>query len=326
MPVAARRAKAKKKMEKLRKQGTDIKPVEIDGRTISRTFWGKAWCEHLESFADYANRLPRGRSYVRNGSVCHLDITKGEIDAIVSGSELYKVKITIGTFSTKKWKTVKNRCTGQIGSLLELLQGKLSENVMSVVTHRKNGLFPLPGEIDFRCNCPDWAGMCKHVAAALYGVGARLDEAPELLFLLRGVDHQELIDAEVGTASAITRSTNSRKRIADDSLGDVFGIEIAKDESGETARIPKPSGRINQTSQGVSRSRSVSGKAVVALRARFGMSQIEFARLLGVSAPSIGKWEKNSGKLNLRTRTLEAFTAAKKLTKSEAQRRLDKPE
>ena len=228
VPVATRRARAQKKMKKLQKQGLDIKPVEIEGRKIARTFWGEAWCDHIESFSDYENRLPRGRTYVRNGSVCHLDIARGEVTAMVSGSDFYTVEIAIKTLPPGKWQDVKNRCSGQIGSLLELLQGKLSKNVMSVVTDRSKGLFPMPGEISLSCTCPDWAVMCKHVAAVLYGVGARLDEKPELLFLLRGVDHEELISEEVGVATAVTKG--SRRRIADDALADVFGIEMPEGE------------------------------------------------------------------------------------------------
>ena len=229
--VAARRVRALKKMEKLRKKGLDIRPVQIEGRKIARTFWGEAWCDQLESFSDYDNRLPRGRTYVRNGSVCHLDVAKAEVNAMVGGSELYTVKVVIKTLPRKKWKAVKNRCAGQIGSLLELLQGRLSKNVMSVVTDRKKGLFPLPGEINMQCSCPDWAVMCKHVAAVLYGVGARLDEEPELLFLLRGADHEELISAEVGVAAAAAGSKGRRRRIADDALEDVFGIEMSADRT-----------------------------------------------------------------------------------------------
>ncbi|MFH1732475.1 MAG: hypothetical protein ABIF82_12610 [Planctomycetota bacterium] len=219
-------------MEKLRKKGLDIQPVEIEGRKIARTFWGEAWCDHLESFSDYENRLPRGRTYVRNGSVCHLEIAKGAVNAMVSGSELYKVDVTVGKLPRNKWADIKGRCAGQIGSLLELLQGRLSENVMTVVTDRKNGLFPLSKEISFNCSCPDWAVMCKHVAAVLYGVGARLDEKPELLFLLRGVDQEDLISAQAGAVAAVTTGAQGgRRRIADDAISDVFGIEISEAEA-----------------------------------------------------------------------------------------------
>jgi uncharacterized Zn finger protein len=229
VPVAVRRQRAKKKMESLRKKGVNIQPVEIQGRKIATTFWGQAWCDHLESFSDYENRLPRGRTYVRNGSVCHLAITRGTIEAKVSGSELYSLRIAIKTLPPAKWKAVKQRCSGQIGSLIELLQGRLSDHVMGVVTDRSEGLFPLPGEISFDCSCPDWAVMCKHVAAVLYGVGARLDQKPELLFLLRGVNHDELIEADA--EAAVSRATSSAKRgrskrLAAGELSDVFGIDL----------------------------------------------------------------------------------------------------
>jgi len=364
VPVAVRRARALKKVEKLRKKGLDIQPVEIEGRKIARTFWGEAWCDHLESFSDYENRLPRGRTYVRNGSVCHLDIAKGEVNAMVSGSELYKVKIGIKTLSRKKWNDVKNRCTGQIGSLLELLQGRLSKSVMTVVADRNKGLFPLPREISLKCNCPDWAVMCKHVAAVLYGVGARLDEKPELLFLLRGVDHEELISTEAGVVAAATAGTKrGGRRIVDDALAEVFGIEMSEDAppakakpsrrrkeaapeskkgskvavkrtakrkakpGGKAARVKKTpasgKGAARKTSRAISSVGPVTGEAVARLRAKFGMSQSQFARLLGVSAPSIGNWEKKPGKLNLQPRTLDAWNAAKGLTKRKAWQKLN---
>src|SRR5262249_10883485 len=235
VPVAERRAKARREMDKLRKKGKDIQPVNLDGRTIARSFWGKGWCDHLESFSDYANRLPRGRTYVRNGSVCHLDIRPGRIEAIVSGSELYNIVIRIKELQAATWTSIKNTCSGRIGSMLELLQGKLSDQVMAIVTDRHHGLFPQPGEIILDCSCPDWADMCKHVAAVLYGVGSRLDSQPELLFLLRDVDAQELIAAEMALpdAAAVTAGDT----LADDQLGAIFGIDL--DTETEVSHVPQ---------------------------------------------------------------------------------------
>src|SRR5215831_13219407 len=248
VPVAERRAKARREMDKLRKKGKAIQPVALDGRTIARSFWGKGWYDHLESFADYANRLPRGRTYVRNGSVCHLDIRPGRIEAIVSGSELYQITIRIKELKAATWRSIKDKCAGHIGSMLELLQGKLSDQVMAIVTNRSHGLFPRPGEIALDCSCPDWADMCKHVAAVLYGVGSRLDSRPELLFLLRGVDAQELIAAEIALPAAVGAVGDT---LADDQLGAIFGIDLdtvadthpppptpAKKQSRATRRAP----------------------------------------------------------------------------------------
>ena len=200
VPVAKRRAQAAKEVAKRVKKGQAVSPVVIEGRAIVSTFWGKAWCTNLESYSDFENRLPRGRTYVRNGSVVDLKIEKGRIKALVSGSELYTVQIEITALPQKAWQVVKELCAGKIGSLVELLQGKLSNAVMGAVTDRAEGLFPKPKEIQMRCSCPDYAGMCKHLAAVMYGIGNRLDSSPELLFELRGVDHRELIEQAIPAA------------------------------------------------------------------------------------------------------------------------------
>ena len=241
--VGERRQQAAKEMDALREKGVDVQPVTIEGRKIAKSFWGVGWCDHIESFHDYENRLPRGRTYVRNGSVCHLAVAKGSIEAKVSGSELYTVKITVKPLPTTKWKAIKSRCSGQIGSLLELLQGRLSDHVMEVVTDRKEGLFPLANEIKLGCSCPDSAVMCKHVAAVLYGVGARLDAKPELLFTLRGVNHEDLIQADAERAVAAATSRGKSKRLAAADVGAVFGIELetnAGDGNGEKSPATEP--------------------------------------------------------------------------------------
>jgi uncharacterized Zn finger protein len=227
VPVAKRRLLAAREMEKLKKQGRIVSPVVIEGRTIARNFWGKAWCENLERYSDYANRLPRGRSYVRNGLVVDLKIERGQVRAMVSGSDFYSVKIEIGAVSQSRWKAICKDCLGSIGSLVELLQGKLSKNVMERVCREGDGLFPSPREIKMTCSCPDWAGMCKHVAAVLYGAGARLDIAPDLLFTLRGVDRSELI-VDAGADLPMARTWVAKERIlAEDDIAALFGIEMA---------------------------------------------------------------------------------------------------
>src|ERR1700732_169689 len=193
VPVAARRRKAEREMEKLRKKGAMLSPVKIEGRQIARTFWGKAWCDNLESYRDYENRLPRGRTYVRNGSGVDLQIAPCEGTGIVSGSKIYKVKVSIGDVGPVRWKTLCQDCAGGIDSLVELLQGRFSKGVMERICRQGSGLFPKPAEIRFACVCEDNAMMCKHVAAVLYGVGTRLDDQPELLFRLRAVDKKDLL-------------------------------------------------------------------------------------------------------------------------------------
>lgn len=226
VPVAVRRKQAVAAMKELRAKGKGIRPVEIEGRTIARSFWGKQWCDHMESFHDFRNRLDRGKRYVRNGSVCHLEIRPNEVKAIVSGSELYNVSVQIRPLAKNKWGSIVESCRGRISSMLELLQGRLSDEVMREVTDRKKGLLPQPGEIDFSCDCPDYAIMCKHVAAVFYGIGNRLDRHPELLFLLRDVDADQLISAEM----AVPAADESAGALPDDQLSEIFGIELDEEK------------------------------------------------------------------------------------------------
>jgi uncharacterized Zn finger protein len=232
--VAEKRQQAERKLAKLKKKGQSVAPVKIEGRTIANTFWGKSWCTNLEHYSDFATRLPRGRSYVRNGSVLDLQIAKGEVVAMVAGSSLYKIKITIAPVAATRWKAICRDCAGAIDSLVELLQGRLAKGIMDRVCREGDGLFPAPEEIKLSCSCPDWADMCKHVAAALYGVGARLDEKPQLLFVLRGVDENELL-ANAGKDLARPRAAPGKAKILDDNdVAALFGLEMAETADSDT--------------------------------------------------------------------------------------------
>ncbi len=227
VPVAARRAKAAAAAAKATKKGATLAPIAPMRGAIARTFWGKAWCDNLERYGDYANRLPRGRTYVRNGSVIDLAIGQGEVHAQVMGSKLYRVDVRVAAVADKHWKAIGADCAGSIDSMVELLQGRFSHAVMQRLCRPGDGLFPAPKEIEFTCSCPDWASMCKHVAAVLYGVGARLDQQPELLFRLRRVDGADLL-AQAGAGVTTPTKVPIRARVLDESaLADVFGIEMA---------------------------------------------------------------------------------------------------
>lgn len=235
VPVAEKRRRAEQKLAKLRKRGQPVAPVSIEGRTIAKSFWGKSWCNNLERYSDYENRLPRGRTYVRNGSVVDLQIAKGEIAAMVAGSELYKIRIAIAPVTRARWNAICRDCAGTVDSLVELLQGRFAKGVMDRVCREGDGLFPAPKEIKLSCSCPDWADMCKHVAAVLYGVGARLDKQPQLLFVLRDVDENELL-ASAGQNLPLTSATPSAtKMLVESDVAALFGLEMT-----ETTRIDTP--------------------------------------------------------------------------------------
>ncbi|MCL1962437.1 MAG: SWIM zinc finger family protein [Desulfovibrionaceae bacterium] len=225
--VAQKKRQAASRLAKLKKEGHPAAPVTVTGMKIARSFWGMSWCENLERYSDYASRLPRGRSYVRNGCVIDLQIGKGQITAAVSGTGLYAVNIAIEPVARTRWKAICKDCAGAIDSLVELLQGRLDKGVMDRVCRQADGLFPSPKEIKLSCDCPDWAGMCKHVAAVLYGVGARLDHKPELLFLLRGVDEGELIAGAGETLAQSEAPLEMPNRLADGDMAALFGLDMA---------------------------------------------------------------------------------------------------
>jgi uncharacterized Zn finger protein len=235
--VAERRRKAEREIQKLKKKGHPVRPVAIEGRTIAKTFWGKAWCDNLEGYSDFENRLPRGRTYVRNGSVLDLQIAPGEVSSLVSGSQIYRVAVKVSAVPKARWNSICTDCAGAIDSLVELLQGRFSKGVMERICRPKTGLFPAPAEIKLACSCPDWASMCKHVAAVLYGIGARLDEQPELLFTLRKVDEKDLI-AKAGKELPLYKSEPAGEKVlVAEGLSELFGLELG---TGEESPMPEP--------------------------------------------------------------------------------------
>jgi uncharacterized Zn finger protein len=227
VPVAQRRQQAARTVAKLRKSGALLAPVAVGRAAIAGTFWGKAWCQNLERYSDYANRLPRGRTYLRNGSVINLEIAAGTVIAQVMGSNLYRVEVNVAAVPARQWQGIAHDCAQSIDSLVELLQGRLSTSVMERITRPGTGLFPSPKEITFSCSCPDWAAMCKHVAATLYGVGARLDAQPELLFTLRQVDAKELIARAGESAPRVGKAPRASRILDASKMSEVFGIDLA---------------------------------------------------------------------------------------------------
>lgn len=244
--VAEKRALAKKSMEKIKKKNPQVAPVVIVGSKLAQTWWGKAWNANLERYSDYANRIGRGRSYVRHGAVLDLRLTPGKVEALVQGSRAnpYHVQIDIAPLRRPTWERITTACGGAIQSLPELLEGKFPKALATLFTAQGEGLFPTPKEITLNCSCPDWAVMCKHVAAALYGIGARLDDNPALFFALRQVTVEELVSkavAEKSEALLKKSATKSRRVIdgRDDDLGALFGIDLDPNPDGEAAPQPK---------------------------------------------------------------------------------------
>lgn len=232
--VAEKKLKSKKKLKQLMKKNSNIKPVIIRGTKLAGTWWGKAWNANLESYADYSSRLGRGRSYARNGLILDLQIRPGAVSALVQGnsSSPYKIIIKIKSLKKEKWKLIKTACRNKIESLPELWAGKFPEKLSALFTAQEKGLFPSPKEIEFDCNCLDWASMCKHVAAALYGIGARFDDDPALFFKLRNIEIKDLVAEAVKDKTKILLKKAEKKssRILNHSdMSRLFGVEIEKE-------------------------------------------------------------------------------------------------
>ena len=252
VPVAERRRKAAREVKKLRRKGRAVAPVVIEGRRIATTFWGKAWCDNLEGYHDFENRLPRGRTYVRNGSVLDLQIAPLEVRAMVSGSSIYQISVGIAAVPKARWRAICGDCAGGIDSLVELLQGRFSKGVMERLCRQDKGLFPRPSEIDFSCSCPDYASMCKHVAAVLYGIGSRLDEKPELLFHLRAVDENDLV-AHIDTALPLAKKgPDAGKVLESDDISALFGLEMAAPQPTKKDRNSRTKGTVRARKKVVS--------------------------------------------------------------------------
>ena len=239
VPVAQRRANASREASKFAKNGQPLRPIHIKTRAIATSFWGLAWCENLENYADWANRLPRGRTYARNGSIVHLQIESGSIRALVSGSSLYKIDISIDALDAKRWMAIRRDCASEVSSLLDLMRGKLPSGVLARLTDPKQGMFPSPKELKLNCSCPDYATMCKHVAATLYGVGHLLDTEPALFFKMRGVNQSDLVSDAMTTQSAEDSiGLRQQSELAGEDLSAIFGIDLAtpQDTSSKVAQ------------------------------------------------------------------------------------------
>lgn len=229
--VDEKTAKAEKKLQQLKKKMPGIAPVILEGTALARTWWGKSWNKNLERYADYSNRIGRGKSYVRHGAVLDLKIEGGRVTALVQGTRAkpYEVVIRIQPVKKANWDLIRKRCQGELRSLPDLLAGKFPKTLGDIFLAEGKGLFPTPKEISFDCSCPDWALMCKHVAATLYGIGARLDEDPLLFFTMRQADTEELVAQAVKdkTRELLARAgTKSSRVIADADLSGLFGIDL----------------------------------------------------------------------------------------------------
>jgi uncharacterized Zn finger protein len=226
--VQENQERVQRDISKRRARGEPLEPLgaPTGSKKLSQSFWGQAWCRHLESYQHYEGRMPAGRSALRQGKVMDLTITPGSLSAVVADNELFDVLIHIRSLDADRWRQIVQAAQGQVGSLLDLLTGKLGEGLLKMLSDPEQGLFPQPGEIRFDCSCTDDADLCKHASAVLYGVGVLLDNRPDLLFTLRDVDQADLLSTASATSAASLDQTNSE--LKDTDLSALFGIDLTE--------------------------------------------------------------------------------------------------
>ncbi|MDR2606513.1 MAG: SWIM zinc finger family protein [Oscillospiraceae bacterium] len=227
--VAGQKRAAQKQLEKLRKKNPNVTPVVIEGKRITATWWGNSWCDNFKRYADFQNRIQRGSAYCKNGFVLDLQIAEGEVSALVQGSNLYKLTISIDKLPDEKWQKIVIACAKRVENIAALTEGKFPKELADIFMRQGDGLFPAPNEIKFKCSCPDQyeKHMCKHIAAALYGIGNRLDSDPLLFFRLRGVDPSELIkkSVEEKLQNLLANANKKSNRAIDDKdVARLFGL------------------------------------------------------------------------------------------------------
>lgn len=219
----ALRKKINNRLEELKEDlAVDLPALACPARgNLCKSFWGRTWCRHLDSFSHWEQRLPRGRRILRSGNVYGLTVEPGLIHAYVASDDLYEVRISVTPMNDELWEKITKSAGSQAFSLLDLWEGRLSDTLLEVLTCREDGLFPQPGDVRICCQCMDWADVCDHGAAVLYGTGILFENTPELLFRLRGID-----PAQLRKNTPLPTPDDHNNILQEKDLSDVFGIEI----------------------------------------------------------------------------------------------------
>jgi uncharacterized Zn finger protein len=208
---------------------------------------------------------------------------------------------------------MKAACAGKLDSLPELLRGKFPKALGEVFTAQGRGLFPSPQEIGFDCSCPDWASMCKHVAATLYGIGTRLDDDAGLFFKLRKVKIDDLIQQTLKDQSykLLEKAQKmSPTKIAESDLSSMFGIDMEETmdlDLPEAARKVSGAGKKSRKVAKQSKAKTAKRKPAIKTPAKKKASQLS-------SKTSASKKRVKPAAINVRAKTPVKKSAAKRKT------------
>lgn len=219
------RARLAREIARRRAEGEPLTAVTAPkSGHLCAQFWGRAWCRHLQDMTAYEGRLAPGRTCLRQGRVHDLTIHPGEVRAIVADQTLHTTRLHIRPLEAETWNRLQQAAAASGPSLLDLLSGRLGEDLLRLLCDPETGLFPRADEIRFDCDCTDDAEPCKHAAAVFYAVGLELDARPEALFLLRGADPTVLLAEAAREAGASLQA--AANDLAANNLGALFGIDL----------------------------------------------------------------------------------------------------
>lgn len=218
--VKKRRETAESVAARLTAEGEELQPARAHGKAIASSFWGRAWCRAIEDWQDYESRLPAGRSLLKNGGVIDLKLSENLALAQVVSDRLYQVRIRFSGVEEEQLDALRKACAGRLTSLIDLIRGDLSDDVMSLICDPAYGLFPRYSELKPACDCLDDAVLCRHAAAALYAIAPRLDDQPELFFTLRGIDPESFFTLDPAAVEETPGDLTAEE------LSATFGIEI----------------------------------------------------------------------------------------------------
>lgn len=201
MKAADLEAQARRELIELKSAGEEVRPVVGTTRKLAAHFWGSAWMKHLALCESGGWSLSAGRTLLRHGCVLDLQLEAGLIRARVMEERLHDVEIALDPLDGERLEELRTICSGKIDSLVPLLEGTLDDALLATLCNAETGLLPEPGAWHMSCTCPDWSEPCPHAAAAIYAAGILIDAEPSLLFRLRQVSPEDLLQSPAEKAA-----------------------------------------------------------------------------------------------------------------------------
>lgn len=167
------------------------------------TAWGQRFLQALEQGLE-PKRLARGRQYSASHRVPDWAWTGGHLrfSGKNRGTAYYGMNepirfeghIEISPLPGCLWQAVIPELGNQAGFIARLLLNEIPDSLESHLQARGHSLIPgrYGEDLQATCSCPETESPCRHVAAVLVALAARIDQTPLLLFELRGLNRATL--------------------------------------------------------------------------------------------------------------------------------------